>query len=201
MKNMDALKEDIHYINLTKKHKYLVDLLLESKCFKRELKYKTCKGDQINDVLPFPIFKISELPLEDKPKIWFIEEKRKYRIPTFIGKFKEIIFNVCLQIFLEDIDGKIIKILLNIDEHFEEIEKRLLELRYTVGEYVFVYDAYRTPIKETNNDYIIIDSLSKMSNERWINRRRTKQGVSAKYIPKIVFALILLGIAYYYDLK
>jgi len=197
---MESIRKDLNYIKQSKEHQFLIDLILKDKNFKKDMKYETDQGDEIDNVLPFPIFKVSELPLEEKADLWYKEEIRKLRVPTFVGKLKEIIFHVRPQLVLEDLDGKIIKVIINIDEEFEEIQQRLLDLRYTVGNYVFVYDAFRLVMKD-GIYCIVIESLRRMNNERWINRWKPRRGVSAKYIPKIIFALILLGIAYYYDLK
>lgn len=195
-----TLRSDLNYKKLSKEHKFLVDILVKDKTFKRDMVYETDQGDEIENIYPFPLFKVSELPTEEAAELWYNEEKNKLRVPVFVGKLKEIIFNVRPQLILEDLNGKIIKVIINIDEDFEEIQQRLLELRYIVNDYVFVYDAFRLLMKD-GHFCVVIDTLSRINNERWINRWKPRRGVSAKYIPKIVFVLILLGICHYYDLK
>ena len=197
---MESIKKDINYNKLSKEQMFLIDILLKDKSFKRDMIYETDQGDEIDDVFPFPIFKISELPTGESAELWYTEKKNKLRVPTFVGKLKEIIFDIRPQLILEDLDGKIIKVIIHMDEDFEEMQQRLQELRYTVGNFVMVYDAFRLQMKD-GHVCILIESLTSINNERWINRWKPRRGVSAKYIPKIIFALILLGICYYYDLK
>jgi hypothetical protein len=197
---MESIKKDINYNKLSKEQMFLIDILLKDKSFKRDMIYETDQDDEIDDVFPFPIFKISELPTGESAELWYTEKKNKLRVPTFVGKLKEIIFDIRPQLILEDLDGKIIKVIIHMDEDFEEMQQRLQELRYTVGNFVMVYDAFRLQMKD-GHVCILIESLTSINNERWINRWKPRRGVSAKYIPKIIFALILLGICYYYDLK
>jgi len=195
-----SIRNELNYNKLPKEQIFVIDILLKDKSFKRNMIYETDQGNEIENVLPFPIFKVSGLPTEESAELWFNEKKNKLRIPTFVGKLKELTNNVLPQLVLEDLDGKILKVILKINEDFKEIQQRLLELRYTVGDFVFVFDAYSLMMKD-GHLCVVIDSLSKINNERWINRWKPRKGVSAKYIPKIIFALILLGICYYYDLK
>jgi len=197
---MESIKKDINYNKLSKEQMFLIDILLKDKAFKCDKIYETDQDDEIDDVFPFPIFKVSELPNGESADLWYSEEKNKLRVPTFIGKLKEIKFDIVPQLILEDLDGKIIKVVIRMEEDFEEIKQRLLELRFTVGNFVIVYDAFRLKLQD-GHICILIESLSSINNERWINRWKPRRGVSAKYIPKIIFALILLGICYYYDLK
>ena len=196
---MESVRDDLNYKTLKKEHKVIVDIILKDQNFKNDMKFETENGDQVDDLLPYPIFKISELPSEEKALEWF-QDKNKLRIPTFVGKLKEVLFNIRPQLILEDDSGKTIKIIINIEEEFEEIQQRLLDLRYEVGGYVFVYDAFRLPMID-ESFCLIVDSFQRMSNERWICRWKPRRGVSAKYVPKIIFALILLSIAWYNDWK
>lgn len=197
---MESIRKDINYKLLSKELQFLVDTILKDSSFKRDMQYDTEEGDQIDSILPYPIFKISEIPLEEQSDEWSSEEKNKLRLPTFVGKLKEIIYKIRPQLVLEDLDGKTIKIIIDIDEDFQEIKQRLLDLRYEVGHYVFVYDAFRLPMKD-GNYCIIIDTFRKMSNERWICRWKPRRGISAKYVPKIIFTLILIWLANYFGLK
>lgn len=197
---MESIRTDVNYNKLSKEQKFLIDLLLKDKSFKRDMEFNSDEGDELDNIFPFPIFKLSELPMEETAEKWHSEEKNKFRIPTFVGKLKDITFDLLPQLILEDLDGKIIKVIINMDEDLKEMQERLQELRYTVGNYVFVYDAFRLLMKD-GHYCVVIDTLRRINNERWINRWKPRRGVSAKYIPKIVFALILLGICYYYDLK
>ena len=158
-------------------------------------------GKKNFDASPFPIFKIKDIPNENNPSPWFKNMKKDVlHIPTFVGKFKELVHNYKPQMILEDSEGNEINIILNIDEDFDYLQEWMLELKYEIGKYVFVYDAFKIEIG-SKRFCIVIDSFQKMSNENWICRLKPKRGISAKYIPKIVFALFILLLCYKYDLK
>jgi hypothetical protein len=154
-----------------------------------------------NKIYPYPIFKIKDLPNHCNPFPWFENmERNSLSIPTFIGKFKELIWDNKPQMILEDSEGNEIKIVLTMDEEFDSLQEWMLNLKYEIGKYVFVYDAFKINLGE-KECCIVIDSFQNMTNENWICRLKPRSGISAKYIPKIIFAFFMLWICYIYDLK
>ena len=86
-----------------------------------------------NKIYPYPIFKIKDLPNQEKPFIWFENmESNSLNIPTFIGKFKELIWDHKPQMILEDSEGNEIKILLIMDEEFDSLQEWMLDLKYEI---------------------------------------------------------------------
>lgn len=211
---MEKIKEDIEFNNLKDELKYITLLILsQSHEFKKMTRYKEIieeKEEEILkfdkdldyfEILPYPLFKIKDVPLEKRANDWFKEkDKNSLKIPTFVGKFKELIYKVKPQMILEDSEGNEINIILNLDEDFDYIQQWMLDLKYEIEKYVFVYDAFKIEVGEKQY-CIVVDSFERMSNENWINRLKPRRGISAKYLPKIIFTLFLLWICYIYDLK
>jgi hypothetical protein len=225
---MEKIKTEINFTSLPDNLKYITYLLFsesrESSCLtkyskifeKKEIADKTRKENNSNnseisknknnpeinyEILPHPIFKVKNLPNQNMPYSWFENmEKNSLNIPTFVGKFKELIYRVRPQMILEDLEGNEINIILDFDEDFDYLQQWMLDLKYEVGKFVFVYDAFKIELGE-KKCCIVIDGLEKMSNENWICRLKPKRGISSKYVPKIIFALFMLLICYIYDLK
>ena len=205
MDKMDKIKKQMNFHDLEDELKYISGLIFSDNQCKNQLKHYPIE-DQIEnfntyEIFPHPIFKVNELPYENKAFEWFYgKDKNFLQIPTFVGRFKELIYKIRPQMILEDTEGNEINIILDMDEEFENLQQWLLDMKYEIGNFVFVYDAFKVELQEKKY-YIVVESFGRMNNEKWICRLKPKRGASAKYVPKILFALIMLLICWNYDLR
>lgn len=205
---MEKIKEEINFSKLKDELKYISCLIFSNKnSCKRFIENNEEDYAQLDEVseykiIPKPIFNLSEIPNEVKDLNWMHFKNKKYlQIPTFAGKFKELIYEKDIpQMILEDAEGKEFNIILNMEENFDELQSWMLDLKYEVGKYVIVYDAYKINFDEKKY-CMVVESMDRMTNENWVCRIKPRSGVSAKYVPKIVVALIMLVICWYYDLR
>ena len=91
-------KDQINYLNIIKEKLKIPDATPKTKTSLQPKSKKSkieasIKNEKNFKIFPHPIFKISKIPNENNPYEWFKNmDHNILRIPTFIGRFKELIY-------------------------------------------------------------------------------------------------------------